>query len=158
MTQKSTETQIKYWQSRLAHAIEDKETAERKLRDLGVGPEPEVVPPDEWYPATEPPDSARDVFVKMKDGKTIGGYWLPKIGWNIYYSDAEFLFEDEMLRPGDTVVSWKEIDLTPPHPPRKVRGVRFHMKRHFNEYSVILTQWHKFTNYGRDQGKFRERV
>lgn len=28
------ETQIKYWQSRLASAIEDKETAERKLREL----------------------------------------------------------------------------------------------------------------------------
>ena len=33
----TTEIEIKKWQSRLASAIEDKETAEKKLRELGVG-------------------------------------------------------------------------------------------------------------------------
>lgn len=71
-------------------------------------PAPEVVP-EEWNPASQPPDSQRDVRVKLSDERELKG-WYADWKWRIIYLFSKDKDAGEPLRPGHTVVGWKEIE------------------------------------------------
>lgn len=58
---------------------------------------------------SEPPDSARDVMVKLSDGRELKGWYSKQLRkWCILYEDADDYIRGDWIRPGDTVVSWRE--------------------------------------------------
>ena len=91
------------------------EVVSKLIGSAPVTPEPEVVPPDDWIPASEPPNNARDVIVALSDGREFYGcYGKIRELWFIHYGKiigvaSKTRSVASQIRPGDTVVSWKEI-------------------------------------------------
>lgn len=73
-----------------------------------------VIPPSRWTPASQPPDTNRNVRVQLADGRKCYGYYNPMLGWVVYADDLDktclgdrYYAHDSTY--SDQVVSWKEL-------------------------------------------------